>query len=941
MKIKKTAKLGRIIAFLAIIIITLATCSEPAPTTDPDPVSNPDTVINISAIQGVTVPVNGGTPVTTITENDQYSGTVTWSPNHSAFAAEIVYTATITLTAKTGYTLQGITANFFTVDRATSVSNAVNSSVVTAVFPKTKANNPAVTDYEISGIGTFTYDGNTKVVTIVPISGKSTGAVTVLYNDSDSEPINAGTYTVTFNVAESENYSVANGLQAGTIIINKADGAVVTSPTAITVNATSVTLNTVTQPDNGQIVEYAKSTNEMAPVSGWQTDITLNGLTTGTTYYFFARSAENNNYNAGVASDGTAITTKFSPVATDYDIKGIGSFVYDGTAKTVSISPKRDKSAGAITILYNNSASVPINAGNYAVTFNVAESGNFSAVNGLSAGNIIITKANGATVASTTAATVGVNSVTLNTVTQPSNGQTVEYAKSTTSTAPASGWQTNTTFSGLTAGTAYYFFARSAENNNYNAGTASIVIITTTQQAGINIIKYWVDYNGNIGIERQDGVQIDNNTVVILQGNVITFTPNDNSYVNYNWTLNGVSVGNASEYTFYSIGRDTDKNYIVGLYIEKNGKPYFTQIIVKIRSQLTGTVKIDGNAQVGQTLTANTSSLGGSGTISYEWKRGTTIVGTNSNTYIVQTADLDYAITVTVSRSENFGSVTSSPVTITLPPLTGTVTITGTPQVGQILTANANNLGGSGTISYQWKRGTTNIGTNSSTYTVQSADMGYAITVTVTRSGYSGSVTSSAVTINAPPLTGSVSIIGTALVGQTLTANISSLGGSGTIFYQWKRGGTTNIGTNSSTYTVQAADVGNTITVTVTRSGYSGSVTSPETQTVPSLSSLLQGTWEITRYMETTLTERELVFSSDNYNITDYYIYNYGTIRPKGKFTVEGNILIFKPDGIEIYPERWTTATFSVSGNTLTITVTQLGAHESYGDCFSGTYTKR
>jgi hypothetical protein len=76
------------------------------------------------------------------------------------------------------------------------------------------------------------------------------------------------------------------------------------------------------------------------------------------------------------------------------------------------------------------------------------------------------------------------------------------------------------------------------------------------------------------------------------------------------------------------------------------------------------------------------------------------------------------------------------------PALTGTVSITGTAQVGQTLTADTGSLGGSGTISYQWKRGTANIGTNSSTYTVQSADAGYTITVTVTRSGNSGSVTS-------------------------------------------------------------------------------------------------------------------------------------------------------------------------------------------------------
>ena len=90
------------------------------------------------AIGGVTAPVVGETPVTAITEGKQFTGTVTWSPEVSTFAASTVYTATITLTPKVGYKLDGVAANFFTVAGATSVSNEANSGVVTAVFPATK-----------------------------------------------------------------------------------------------------------------------------------------------------------------------------------------------------------------------------------------------------------------------------------------------------------------------------------------------------------------------------------------------------------------------------------------------------------------------------------------------------------------------------------------------------------------------------------------------------------------------------------------------------------------------------------------------------------------------------------------------------------------------------------------------------------------------------------
>ena len=90
------------------------------------------------AIEGVTAPGVGEKPVTAITEGKQFTGTVTWSPEVSTFAASTVYTATITLTPKVGYKLDGVAANFFTVAGATSVSNEANSGVVTAVFPATK-----------------------------------------------------------------------------------------------------------------------------------------------------------------------------------------------------------------------------------------------------------------------------------------------------------------------------------------------------------------------------------------------------------------------------------------------------------------------------------------------------------------------------------------------------------------------------------------------------------------------------------------------------------------------------------------------------------------------------------------------------------------------------------------------------------------------------------
>jgi len=75
---------------------------------------------------------------------------------------------------------------------------------------------------------------------------------------------------------------------------------------------------------------------------------------------------------------------------------------------------------------------------------------------------------------------------------------------------------------------------------------------------------------------------------------------------------------------------------------------------------LTGSVSIEGNAKEGQTLTAITTALDGTGTISYQWKRGETSIGTNSHTYLVVAADVGSIITVTVTRAGYSGSKTST-----------------------------------------------------------------------------------------------------------------------------------------------------------------------------------------------------------------------------------------------------------------------------------------
>ena len=112
------------------------------------PATNPK--ISTSAINGVTVPVNGATPSTSVSATSEYTASLVWKEKSlvdpvtyseftGAFKPSRTYQATITLTPKTGYTLCGVVSNFFSVTGALSYTNTESSGIVTAEFPATGA----------------------------------------------------------------------------------------------------------------------------------------------------------------------------------------------------------------------------------------------------------------------------------------------------------------------------------------------------------------------------------------------------------------------------------------------------------------------------------------------------------------------------------------------------------------------------------------------------------------------------------------------------------------------------------------------------------------------------------------------------------------------------------------------------------------------------------
>jgi len=98
----------------------------------------PITVAEIS----ITAPVNGGTPATSVSgdEDERFTaGTVTWSPNDNPFKPNTEYTATVTLTAKSDLTFTGLNADQPKVNgtAASILSNTGETVTLSHKFPAT------------------------------------------------------------------------------------------------------------------------------------------------------------------------------------------------------------------------------------------------------------------------------------------------------------------------------------------------------------------------------------------------------------------------------------------------------------------------------------------------------------------------------------------------------------------------------------------------------------------------------------------------------------------------------------------------------------------------------------------------------------------------------------------------------------------------------------
>jgi uncharacterized repeat protein (TIGR02543 family) len=760
-----------------------------------------DTVVNISAIQGVTVPVTDGTPVSSITENAQYSGTVTWKNADGItltgnFAASTVYTATITLTAKTGYTLQGVSMDFFSVAGTTSVSNSANSGVITAVFPVTASS-----------------------------SGNSTRSITIDMYDSYGDGWDGnGALRINVNGVDiADNVKVQNGYN-NTYTFDVTAGDVVQ---LFWIEGTN-------QSENSFFVYYTDTGNGSNALISKDT---MEGISGGTLLGSFTVSSGNivndTVINISAIQGVTVPVTGGTPVSSITE-----NAQYSGT---VTWSPNHSTFAAAtqytatITLIPKEGYTLE---GVYSYFFNVAgatsvsnsaDSGVITAMFSATAANVIdMSAVQGVTPPAT--GVVPVTSITENaqysgTVTWSPNHST--FAAETVYTATI----TLTPKEGYTLeGVGYFFFSVAGATSVINYANSGVITATfpytKTVTPASRIEYYWVDRHDSL-------VTTSGGATTVAAGATLTITAQSAGYTVKQWHLNGVNTGQSGNtYNFSSVmaGKHT-----VGLFVEKDGRLYNTNIIITVNGV---TVTYDVNGGSGTTPTAQTVDAGYSITLpsgSGLYRTGYTFGGWNtgpSGTGTNYAAGSSYTPTGNITLYARWIST----VTFSANNGYGTVPALQTAPAGSSITLpNGSELQREGYTFGGW-----NISANG-TGTDYKANSFYTPTGNITL--YAKWITDVTVTFSINSGTGTVPASQTVVAGSSITLPNGNGFSQGSYTFGGWNTSSAGTGTNynaGDTYVVLTSNV--TLYArwnsTVTFSINNGTGTAPASQTVPAGSSI-------------------------------------------------------------------------------------------------------
>lgn len=523
---------------------------------------------------------------------------------------------------------------------------------------------PTLDDFNVTLPSGAVYDSTAKQATVAVKSGiTGMGSYQVLYNDSETVPVDAGTYQVTLQVAKGTLYTAAT-FDLGSFTIDKADTSI-TLPglTDLTmVKGTTQSLSPTTDPA-GLSLEYTSSKPSVAKVSDGGT---ITAVAEGNAIITVSYAGDNNHEPASATVN--VIVTDKNQVTVAFAAKGDQTYDPNGYALGAQFIEATVEGGKAITkYIYDNTEYASLSdlptvkdAGTYTVTA-VYDS---ATEHGEATATFTINKANQAALTINSVGTVTYGTPVELTASGGSGTGEVTFAVTDgTGKATVSG----STLTPVQAGTVTVT-ATKAGDNNYNPVTSAPVEITINKAAYSGPIsatgsaKYGnsgtVDLSGLIvsGGTATVGTVTDGDSVLegtpTISNGVLTFTlVNDSSKVSETATIS-VSVTSANY-----------EGYTITVTVTVNDKNTDT---TTMKVSLKGWTYGDA---------ANTPSVSGvsGGTAVYSYS------GTGSTTYgpsaTVPTAAGTYRVTATYENADTIYTAAADFTIAKADPVIGTVSV--------------------------------------------------------------------------------------------------------------------------------------------------------------------------------------------------------------------------------------------------------------------------
>ena len=783
--------------------------------------------ITAVAVTDVATPVKGGAMMTTATAGaTSYTagaGAVSWTPSETGTGSKFLggkqYTATVTLTAATGYTFgeDGTYTGTASIN-GTTVTDLATNAVVSgggttltlkrefdeldpkAITAITRLSGTVKEEYvhgetlDLTNLAfKIEYDDGT-IDESVAYSDLSAKGVTLNYahgttlshTDDDGENL-----TIEFTIA----LGVPRINDVLTLTVEKGSQAKPTEPTEVTASRTAESISLVADAD----YQYRRSTVPSG-WEEWQNSAVFTGLTPDTTYNFQRRLIATANLNASPESDSLTIKTNQAAISGTVTITGGSNPPQFGetlTANTSLLISTPSVTLGELTYVWKRGATTIGDASGETYQLVQADIGQPISVT-VSAANTTGSRDSSATAnvvkATQTAPTYAPTEVEASRTSESITLAAVAGLQYRIGTAGT--WEDSPVFTGLSPNQEYDFYVRYAVTDTHFASDASSSAKFKTEKGTLS---------GDVTAEISGTVALDGELTATLINE-----PSNAGTLSYQWRSNGEDIAGANSKTYTLVEADVGKTISVVITAEhySNSVTSDETAAVARASQSAPAAPTVSGSPTATSITLNAISAPANdsevqyriaGTTPGAWQTSTTFDNLTPNTaYTFQAGFLN-----STTHADAI-SVASSPISTVKAALGGSVSITGNAIYGETLTAVTTGLSTTpsgvdpGTLTYQWKSGGANTGTNSSSYQIVTADIGKSITVTVTAADCIGDVTSSP-TDTVEKATPSVLTPPTA-AGITYGAALSTsgfTGGSSGGTWNWTNGATIPTVTNS------------------------------------------------------------------------------------------------------------------------------------------------